>query len=174
MTTRAPAVLTKENLASYITQLDGCTSTKIATTPPTCRRNLVTRLSQNDVSSRVAHDAVASDHLVGRADDVDLWFGNVSSIFGLVFIFHLSSQFLNWSSLRTVFRLQQSPTTWSYGSFEISHKSERQTIVMSRGVGFLMLKIEENYEEGEKKKRNNRNRALPSKSKRPSGHFWKY
>ena len=75
----------------------GCTSTKIATTPPTCRRNLVTRLSQNDVSSRVAHDAVASDHLVGRADDVHLWFGNMPSIFGLglVFIFHLSSQFLN-------------------------------------------------------------------------------
>ena len=97
-----------------------------------------------------------------------------TQIFGLVFIFHLSSQFLNWSSLRTVFRLQQSSSTCSHRSFEIADKSERQTIVMmqSQGVGILMLK-KENYDEGDKEKRNNRKKALPSKSKQPSCHSLK-
>ena len=69
-----------KKIPSYITQLDGCTSTQIATKPPTCGGNLVARFSQNNVSSRVSHDAVASDHLIGRADDVHLWFGNVSYV----------------------------------------------------------------------------------------------
>ena len=72
--------LKTKKIPSYITQLYGCTSTKIATTSPTCGGNLVAWLSQNDVSSQVSHDAVASDHLVGRADDVHLWFGNVSYV----------------------------------------------------------------------------------------------